>query len=151
MHRIPRSIHFWGSTIANFGYLANFVIWFSTRSKYFSTKTFFVEPIFRIYAKNALPYKFRIFEKKIFELTILIFASSLTTATRKRVNSGGHPLNAPPQKHTHLSSTSIRPIHSGTVLRESFVWMAVSRPRRQPSGKKSSLQYVWWCPNRIWS
>ena len=82
-----------------FWVLAIFLIQYSTRIKTFSTKTqlfFCGTQIQNLRKKNAVSHKFLVFEKMIFELTILIFAFPLTTATRKRVNSGGHPQNAAP-------------------------------------------------------
>ena len=57
---------------------------------------------FGFYAKNAVPYKFQNLEKRFSEQVILIFALPLTTANRKRVNSGGSPKNAAPRKSAHM-------------------------------------------------
>ena len=76
-----------------------------TTTKNFSTKTQLfsdVELGFEFYAKNAVPYKCQNFKKSFFERVISISVLPLTTASRKRVNSGGHPPNAAPQKTAHI-------------------------------------------------
>ena len=89
--------------------LAIFIIWYSTRTKNFSTKTqlfFLSNPDSESTRKMQFRASFGFLKKRFFELTILIFVFPLTTATRKRVNSRGQPLNAAPQKNnTHLGST----------------------------------------------
>ena len=106
MHRIPKRIHFQVQQSQILG-ISNFRP-FSTqlRQKDFQRKLnyyFLSNPDSKTYAKNADSYKFRIFVNFVFfELTMLIFAFPLPTATRKRVNSGGHPKNAATQKTTHI-------------------------------------------------
>ena len=103
-------IEFWEEFISWFDnrqswILAIFVIWYSIKTKIFSTKTqlFFCRTQIRNLRENAVPYKFRFFlEKRFFELTILIFVFPLTTTTCKRANSGGHSQNAALQKTTHI-------------------------------------------------
>ena len=75
-----------------------------TTIKNFSTITQKLKVVgtgFGFYAKNAVPYKCQNF-KKSFLSVISRFEVPLTTASRKRVNSGGRPPNDASQKTAHI-------------------------------------------------
>ena len=62
------------------------------RLKEFSTKTQFFLPNPDSDSTQKMPFRTGVrIPKNVFERVILIFARLLTTATRKRMNAGGHP------------------------------------------------------------
>ena len=104
MHRISKLIHIRlrQNFILGIRDFRNAIL---TTTKSFSTKTqliFFVGTGFGFYGRNAVPYKFQIFEKSFFERVILMFVLPLTIASRKRVISGGCPPSAASQKNAHI-------------------------------------------------
>ena len=92
--------------IANFGYLGFLSFGTKLRLKISPRKLnyFFGQTRIWFFAKNAVPYstvQVSEFRKKFFERVISISVLPLTSASRKHVNSGGHPPNSATQKpHT---------------------------------------------------